>query len=78
MKIKIEKYLRLAKSDLTEGKLSQAIATCEKILEIQPNSAAAYRILGETYQVENDFEKAMYAYAKAVEIQPEYAEVHEQ
>ena len=76
MKIKIEKYLRLAKSDLTEGKLSQAIATCEKILEIQPNSAAAYRILGETYQVENDFEKAMYAYAKAVEIQPEYAEVH--
>ena len=74
--MKIEKYLRLAKSDLTEGKLSKAIVTCEKILEIQPNSADAYRILGETYQAEDNFEKAMYAYAKAVEIQPEYAEVH--
>ena len=48
MKIKIEKYLRLAKSDLTEGKLSQAIATCEKILEIQPNSAATHLHLGES------------------------------
>ena len=74
--MKIEKYLRLAKSYLTKGNLSQAIEICEQILEIQPNSAHAYRILGEIYQAEENFEKAMYAYTKAVEIQPKYAEVH--
>ncbi len=74
--MKIEKHLRLAKSYLTEGKLRQAIATCQEILEIQPNSADAYRILGESYEAEDNFDEAMSAYTKALEIQPKYAEVH--
>ncbi|MGD1699277.1 tetratricopeptide repeat protein [Dapis sp. BLCC M229] len=74
--MKIEKHLRLARSYLSEGKLSQAIATCKQILEIQPNSADAYRILGESYEAEDNFDEAMSAYTKALEIKPEYAEVH--
>ncbi|MEM1169956.1 MAG: tetratricopeptide repeat protein [Cyanobacteria bacterium P01_H01_bin.35] len=74
--MKIEKYLRLAKSYLTEGKLSQAIVTCKQILEIQSNSADAYRILGESYEAEDNFDDAMSAYTKALEIKPKYAEVH--
>ncbi|MGK7919194.1 MAG: tetratricopeptide repeat protein [Trichodesmium sp.] len=74
--MKIEKDIRLAKLYLTEGKLSQAIATCQQILEIQSNSADAYRILGESYAAEDNLEKAMFAYTKALEIKPKYAEVH--
>ncbi|OZH55087.1 hypothetical protein AFK68_06810, partial [Hydrocoleum sp. CS-953] len=74
--MKIEKHLRLAKSYLTEGKLSQAIITCKQILEIEPNSADAYRILGESYEAEDNFDDAMSAYTKALEIQPKYPEVH--
>ncbi|MDJ0515717.1 MAG: tetratricopeptide repeat protein [Trichodesmium sp. MO_231.B1] len=74
--MKIEKHLRLAKLYLSEGKLSQARATCKQILEIQPNSADVYRILGESYAAEDNFDEAMFAYTKALEIKPEYAEVH--
>ncbi|MGD1807592.1 tetratricopeptide repeat protein [Dapis sp. BLCC M126] len=74
--MKIEKHLRLAKSYLTEGKLSQAIVTCQQVLEIQPNSADAYRILGKSYEAEDNFDEAMFAYTKALEIEPKYAEVH--
>ncbi|RQH33767.1 DUF563 domain-containing protein [Okeania hirsuta] len=72
----IEEYLRLAKLYLSEGKLSQAIATCQEVLKLQSNSEDAYRILGEIYQVQGDFQAAMYSYTKALEIKPEYAEVH--
>jgi len=74
--MKIEKHLRLAKSYLSEGKLRQAIATCQEVLEIQLNSADTYRILGESYAAEDNFDEAIFAYTKALEIQPEYAEVH--
>ena len=74
--MKIEKSLRLAKLYLTDGKLSQAISTCQQVLKIQPYSADAYRILGESYEAEDNLQEAMYAYTKALEIQPEYAEVH--
>lgn len=72
----IEEYLRLAKLYLSEGKLGQAIATCQEILELQSNSEDAYRILGEIYHVQGNFQSAMYAYTKALEIKPELAEVH--
>ncbi|MDY7003670.1 MAG: tetratricopeptide repeat protein [Cyanobacteriota bacterium] len=72
----IEEYLRLAKFYLSEGKLSQAIATCQEVLELQSNSEDAYKILGEIYQVQGNFQAAMYAYTKALEIKPEFAEVH--
>ncbi|NET40526.1 tetratricopeptide repeat protein [Okeania sp. SIO2B3] len=72
----IEEYLRLAKLYLSEGKLGQAIVTCQEVLELQSNSEDAYRILGETYQVKGNFQAAMFAYAKALEIKPEFAEVH--
>lgn len=72
----ITEYLRLAKFYLSEGKLGQAIATCQEVLELQSNSEDAYRILGEIYQVQGNFQAAMYAYTKALEIKPELAEVH--
>ena len=44
--------------------------------QIQPNSADAYKILGQTYEAQGNLQEAMYAYTKALEIKPEYAEVH--
>lgn len=70
----LEESLKLAQLYLTQGKLSQAIAICQKVLDQQPHSGQAYQILGQIFHDEGNFQKAMEAYTKAVEIQPDFAE----
>jgi tetratricopeptide (TPR) repeat protein/capsular polysaccharide biosynthesis protein len=59
---------------LTQGKLSQAVLTCQKILGQNPNCAEAYQILGQAFYAGGNLQKARSAYTKAIEIQPNLAE----
>jgi tetratricopeptide (TPR) repeat protein/capsular polysaccharide biosynthesis protein len=60
---------------LTQGKLSQAILTCQKILSQQAHCAEAYQILGQAFYAGGNLQKARSAYTKAIEIKPDLAEV---
>ncbi len=53
-----------------EGLYGQALAECTRAIELDPQSADAYRRLGRVYEAENQFDKALTAYKKAVETDP--------
>lgn len=53
-----------------EGLYGQALAECTRAIELDPQSADAYRRLGRIYEAENQFDKALTAYQKAVELDP--------
>ncbi|WP_235181529.1 tetratricopeptide repeat protein [Arthrospira platensis] len=61
---------------LKEGKLEEAIACCNLALEMQPDWADTYKILGLAYQKQGEFEPALIAYTKALEIKPDFGEVY--
>ncbi|MBE9163728.1 tetratricopeptide repeat protein [Tychonema sp. LEGE 06208] len=61
---------------LSQGKLEEAIASCEQALKMHPNFAPAYKTLGKALQAQGRMEEARHWYAKAVEIEPNFAEVY--
>ncbi|NJM60389.1 MAG: tetratricopeptide repeat protein [Oscillatoriales cyanobacterium RU_3_3] len=61
---------------LSQGKLEEAIASCEQALKIYPNFAPAYKTLGNALQAQGRMEEARHWYAKAIEIDPNFAEVY--
>ncbi|MCU0541858.1 MAG: glycoside hydrolase family 99-like domain-containing protein [Oscillatoriaceae cyanobacterium Prado104] len=61
---------------LSQGKLEEAIASCEQALKIYPNFAPAYKTLGNALQAQGRMEEARHWYAKAIEIAPNFAEVY--
>lgn len=61
---------------LEQGKFNEAIACCQKILQIQPHCADACKIMGLAYQKQGDFEQAITYYTKALEIKPDFGEVY--
>jgi len=56
------------------GKFDEAIVACQSALEIRPDFAEAFNLLGKTLQVSGKAEEAEHWYAKAIEIQPDFAE----
>ncbi|NEQ29120.1 MAG: tetratricopeptide repeat protein, partial [Microcoleus sp. SIO2G3] len=65
-----------AESYLKQGKPEGAIAACTKALDIDPNAAAACKLLGNAWQRSNRPEEAMRWYRQAVKLQPQMAEAH--
>ncbi|PHX57425.1 glycosyl transferase family 2 [Tychonema bourrellyi FEM_GT703] len=61
---------------LSQGKLEEAIASCEQALKIHPSFAPAYKTLGNALQAQGRMEEARHWYAKAIEIEPNFAEVY--
>lgn len=61
---------------LSQGKLEEAIASCEQALKINPKFAPAYKTLGNALQAQGRMEEARHWYAKAIEIEPNFAEVY--
>ncbi|MEG4483666.1 tetratricopeptide repeat protein [Microcoleus sp. D2_18a_B4] len=61
---------------LSQGKIEEAIASCEQALKIHPNFAPAYKTLGNALQAQGRMEEARHWYAKAIEIEPNFAEVY--
>ena len=70
-----EALIVLAEHYYKKGKLSEAIAQCQRAISLQPQAAVAYKILGEALQLSGKLEEAKRCYLKVLEIQPNFAEV---
>ncbi|MDJ0554863.1 MAG: tetratricopeptide repeat protein [Microcoleaceae cyanobacterium MO_207.B10] len=67
--------IKQAKAEIINGKFSEAIATCEQAISIQPH-AVAYQIIGQAAAELHQIDKAVAAYQKALEIKPDFAEIY--
>jgi tetratricopeptide (TPR) repeat protein len=68
-----EMFLRAVRLEEIPGRLSEAKAVYETILEMQPGHAAAAINLGTIHYNERDFDGAERLYRRATEADPEYA-----
>jgi tetratricopeptide (TPR) repeat protein len=59
---------------LATGNFDRAIALCQQVLELQPNSAEACKTLGKALQAQGKLEDARYWYKVAIAYQPDFAE----
>jgi Flp pilus assembly protein TadD len=64
--------LKLAQVQATKGSTEEAIATCRRALESNPNEPGFYILLGDLYQARKDWNSAAEAYQKALAIKPEH------
>lgn len=67
----IEKLERLTKRYLTEYDYANVSKTCDRLLEINPESSFALRFNGISYLQRNNYKKAIAYYEKLLEINPE-------
>ena len=63
-----------AKKYLAEDKSSEGIIELKNTVQIDPEFAEAYALLGETYLKDKDFRPAFGYYNKAVELDPQCVE----
>ncbi|MEM8832677.1 MAG: tetratricopeptide repeat protein, partial [Cyanobacteria bacterium P01_G01_bin.19] len=68
-------YLQQARAFTAEGEWHKAIAACQKALSFNSQLAEAYKIWGDSLQRLDSVIEAMEYYARALEIEPNYAEV---
>ncbi|HHT9116358.1 MAG TPA: tetratricopeptide repeat protein [Candidatus Wunengus californicus] len=61
-------------SYLQNGRLNDATADMEKIIEINPKVSAAHHRLGAIYQKQGHFDEAIAEYKRALEISPDLKE----
>lgn len=71
-----ETYIKQAESYYSEQKYEEAIAECKRAIEMKPEAALAYKILGNATQASGKLDAAWYWYTQALEIDPNFAEVH--
>lgn len=60
---------------LATGNFDRAIALCQQVLALQPNSAETCKTLGKALQAQGKLEDARYWYKVAIGHQPDFAEV---
>ncbi|MEG4322807.1 MULTISPECIES: tetratricopeptide repeat protein [unclassified Microcoleus] len=74
--VSTEAYIKQAESYYAQGKFEEAITECKRAIEMKPEEAIAYKILGNATQAMGKVDAARYWYAKALEIDPNFAEIH--
>ncbi len=62
---KLGQAIDKAKELLAQKQYPEALAACQKILELKPGSSAAYLVIGDTQRALQDYEKARIAYETA-------------
>jgi tetratricopeptide (TPR) repeat protein len=67
-------HLLLGQIDALEGRRSEAIAQLSRTIELQPNSAVAYNILGTALNRFAEFDAARKAFEQAVTLDPRMAD----
>jgi tetratricopeptide (TPR) repeat protein len=69
-------YLQQALAYCDRHKWDNAIAACQQAIEVEPDSAEAYKIWGNALHRSGKTAEAMGYYAKAIAIKPDLAEVY--
>ena len=67
---RVKSYLERGEKALKRGAYDDAEDYAKSVLRMDPNNAAAYRLIGEAKDARNDFAGAVEPYAKAVELEP--------
>jgi tetratricopeptide (TPR) repeat protein len=65
--------INLAVTLIDSGEYSRAIQQCQAILDVNPDSAAAYRNWGMAYYEQGELGEALERYQRSLEIEPENA-----
>ncbi|GAB1468962.1 hypothetical protein MASR2M64_17310 [Candidatus Cloacimonadota bacterium] len=68
--LEYEATIERAKLQIQNRKFSSAIETIHQALQMSPDNAGAYTILGVLYEVMNDLPKAVAAYHTAIKLDP--------
>jgi len=66
-------YRELAAIERREGDLTSALTHARKATELDPNDSRGLTLVGEIYETQNDFPKAVEAYSAAIAIEPSEA-----
>ena len=61
---------------LAQNKFALAIEDCQQVLSLEPNNAQAHGVLGRVLQCEGQFEEAITACTRAIELGDEHAPVY--
>ncbi len=69
-------HLQQALAHRAQGQWAQAIQACQSALQLNPQLAAAYKILGDAHQKQSQFASAIGYYGQAIAMQPNYPEVY--
>ncbi|PZO13577.1 MAG: hypothetical protein DCF25_15890 [Leptolyngbya foveolarum] len=72
----VDIYLQQAEAYCDESQWDKAIAACQKALKIAPETAPAYRLLGNVLQRQGKLTDAMGFYAEALSLQPGSPEIY--
>lgn len=80
----VDAYILLASVYAEKGSVSfkeneyalKAIATAQKALELDPRNAEAYRIIGYSYEISQNYSEAEKNYKKAIELDPSLSEAY--
>jgi len=65
-----------ATAQMMQHNWEEAIATCERILALEPDFPPAHKTLGTVRQLQGRWEAAETHYQTALKLQPDFAEVH--
>ncbi|MBE9094356.1 tetratricopeptide repeat protein [Tychonema sp. LEGE 07203] len=71
----IEVYIQGAEAFYAQRKFEQAAAACQRVIQVKPD-ARAYKIWGNARQAQGKVEEAKNCYAKAIELDPDFAEAY--
>lgn len=63
---KVGQMVDSARTLLGQGRAEEALSVCRKLLELKPNNAPGYLVLGDVWRTLNDFEQARQAYELAL------------
>ena len=71
----IEVYIQGAESFYALRKFEQAAIACQRVIQVKPD-ARVYKIWGNARQAQGKVEEAKNCYAKAIELDPDFAEAY--
>ncbi len=64
--------IKLCRLQAAKGAINEAIAFCQRAIENNPGDATFYVLIGQLYELKQDWDKAKEAYQKALEINPQH------
>ncbi len=71
-----QSYYLKGNSNITSGKMTEAIQAYNQAIEQQNSFFEAYLGLSIAYRETNDFEKALFSIRKAIELKPRYYQAY--
>ncbi|MCT7957590.1 tetratricopeptide repeat protein [Laspinema palackyanum] len=72
----VEALIEQAEAYYRQGELQSALTICHQLIQIQPDFAPSYKLLGNLLQASGKLEAAIRAYQRAIALCPEFAEAH--